>query len=81
MQSIKAQSYPNIEIIVVDNGSIDKTEEIVLSFGNSEKMPVSFFFYGTERSTSRNYGLMQKAKGEYAMFLDAEIYFEENFRH
>jgi glycosyltransferase involved in cell wall biosynthesis len=85
LKSIVAQSYPNIEIIVVDNNSIDKTKEIVSSFchsslschsregGNPVCPPVSFFTYGPERSAQRNYGLMQKAKGEYAMFLDADM--------
>lgn len=86
LQSIQAQSYSNLEIIVIDNNSDDRTKEIVSSFchsragglpagqaGNPGCPPVSFFNYGPERSAQRNYGLIQKAKGEYAMFLDADM--------
>jgi len=67
LKSIKAQSYPNIEIIVVDNNSFDKTKEIAAKYTSN------VFNYGPERSAQRNFGLMQKAKGEYTMFLDADM--------
>lgn len=68
LQSIKAQTYPKdcIEIVVVDNNSIDKTKEIALRF--TKKV----FNKGPERSAQRNYGI-EKSKGKYVVYLDADM--------
>ena len=65
--SITEQTYPNIEVIVVDNNSTDKTFEIALKF--TDKV----FNKGLERSTQRNYGIAKIACGKYVMFLDADM--------
>jgi len=69
--SIKQQSYKNIEIVVVDNGSIDKTKEI------AKKYTHNVYNFGPERSAQRNYGI-KKSKGEYVMYLDADMILEKN---
>ncbi len=68
LKSIKKQIYPKnkIEIIVVDNFSVDKTKELV---GKYTKL---IFDKGPERSAQRNYGL-NKAGGEYLLYLDADM--------
>lgn len=69
LKSIVFQTYPkeNIEIIVVDNNSTDKTKEI------SQKYTEKVFNKGPERSAQRNYGMLEKSTGEYLMFLDADM--------
>jgi len=67
LASIIEQTYPNIEIVVVDNNSTDKTFEIALKFTNK------VFNKGPERSTQRNYGMSKVASGKYVMFLDADM--------
>ena len=67
LASIIEQTYPNIEVIVVDNNSTDKTFEIALKFTNK------VFNKGPERSTQRNYGMSKVASGKYVMFLDADM--------
>jgi len=69
LKSIVFQTYPkeNIEIIVVDNSSTDKTKEI------SQKFTNKVFDKGPERSAQRNYGMLEKSSGEYLMFLDADM--------
>jgi len=65
--SIKEQTYSNIEIILVDNNSNDKTIEIALNFTSK------IFNKGLERSAQRNYGMNKIARGKYVMFLDADM--------
>jgi glycosyltransferase involved in cell wall biosynthesis len=66
LDSIKKQTYPNIEIIIVDNNSNDKTKEI------SKEHTKLVFNFGPERSAQRNYGV-GKAKGDYVVILDADM--------
>ncbi|MCF6150659.1 MAG: glycosyltransferase [Candidatus Kuenenia sp.] len=84
LQSIRTQSYPQdkIEIIVVDNNSTDKTKEIIRSFCHSlrtrhseqsEESHIQLFNRGPERSTQRNFGMIDIAKGKYVMFVDADM--------
>jgi glycosyltransferase involved in cell wall biosynthesis len=67
LRSIKAQEYNNIEIIVVDNGSSDRTKEIAGEY--TDKV----YDKGPERSAQRNYGMIEKSNGEYVMFVDADM--------
>lgn len=66
LKSLKNQSYKNIEIIVVDNNSIDNTKKI------ARKFTKLLFDKGPERSAQRNFG-SEKSKGEYLLFLDADM--------
>ncbi len=67
LQSIKSQSYSNLEIIVVDNNSTDRTCAIAAQF--TDKV----FNYGPERSSQRNYGMAQKSTGDFVMYMDADM--------
>ena len=62
LKSIKTQTYPNIEIIIVDKNSADNTRKIAEKYGK-------VFIKGPERSAQRNFGASQAA-GEYLVFLD-----------
>ena len=74
LNSIVFQTYPkeNIEIIVVDNSSTDRTKEI------SQKYTDKVFNKGPERSTQRNFGMLEKSTGQYLMFLDADMILSPN---
>lgn len=80
LKSIKEQTYSqdNIEIIVVDNNSTDRTKEIVRE---SKKwftpLNVQLFNGGPERSAQRNFGVRQAA-GKYILYLDADMILSEN---
>ena len=71
LKSIKKQNYKNLEIIVIDNHSTDKTTTIVRKFTQT------VYKRGPERSSQRNYGA-SKAKGKYLMFLDADMEITQN---
>jgi glycosyltransferase involved in cell wall biosynthesis len=67
LESIQGQTYRNIEIIVVDNFSTDRTQEIARQYTSK------LFSKGPERSAQRNYGMIDIAQGEYVMFVDADM--------
>ena len=69
IQSVLFQSYPNFEIIVVDDGSIDNTEQIVGYF--TDKRVHYYKKDHQERAAARNFGVL-KAKGDYITFLDSD---------
>ncbi len=74
LESAINQTYKNIEIICIDDGSTDRSAEIVSSFAkNDERIK---YFYQTNRglSTVRNEGI-KKSHGEYIMFLDSDDFF------
>ena len=66
LQSIRRQTFKDIELIVVDNFSEDKTAEL------AEKYHAKVYFEGNERSAQRNYGA-KVARGEYLIYLDADM--------
>jgi len=66
LQSIREQTYKNIEIIVVDNNSTDGTS------GIAKKYADAVFNKGPERSAQRNYGA-EKSYGVYFLFIDSDM--------
>src|SRR5438105_3528298 len=69
VQSVLQQTYGNFEVIVVDDGSTDNTEEIISNISHQQL----FYFKkdNAERGAARNFGV-QKAKGDYITFLDSD---------
>jgi glycosyltransferase involved in cell wall biosynthesis len=74
LSSVKSQTYHEIEIIVVDNNSTDKTKEVAQSFTSQ------IYSIGPERSTQRNQGAAH-AKGEYLFFLDSDMTLSKEVIH
>lgn len=71
LQSISKQSYPNIEIIVVD--SINYTFSEKEKYERIIKKYARYYVDGPERSIQRNRGI-NEAKGEYILILDQDMY-------
>ncbi|HNY13366.1 MAG TPA: glycosyltransferase, partial [Candidatus Wallbacteria bacterium] len=70
IESVLAQSYKNIEIIVVDNGSTDDTEEIIKKISAPALRYIKQENSGGPASP-RNVGVGM-ARGEYIAFLDSD---------
>ncbi len=68
IDSILEQSYKSIEIIVIDDGSVDNTAEVLKSY--SDKIHY-FHQENSGLSAARNTGI-KLAKGEFIAFLDAD---------
>ena len=74
VDSVRAQSWRPIEIIVADDGSTDRTAEIVAGYGDE----VRFVTQETAGpAATRNLGLAA-ATGEYVAFLDGDDLWHED---
>ena len=71
LDSIVNQSYMDIEIIIVDNHSMDDTLEIARKYTNA------VYTFGPERSFQINYGA-QIASGKYIYRVDSDFVLERN---
>lgn len=69
LASIRGQSYPSIELIVVDNNSADDTKDIARSYTRQ------VYNRGPERCAQRNYGIAM-AQGEYVVIIDSDMELE-----
>lgn len=70
LESIKKQTYQNIETVLVDNHSTDDTAKIAREF--TDKV----YIKGPERSAQRNYAVT-KASGEYVFIIDSDMELSE----
>ncbi|MFO1444438.1 glycosyltransferase [Bacillus sp. Bva_UNVM-123] len=75
IDSVFRQSYKNIELIVVDDASSDRSREIIERKFIEIKgtIPTYYYYFQENRgpSAARNFGV-EKAKGKYIAFLDAD---------
>jgi len=69
IRSALAQTFTNFEHIIVDDGSVDNTREVVESFHD----PRLRYFHITNSgaTAARNYGI-ERAKGKWVMYLDSD---------
>lgn len=81
LDSILAQTYPNIELIVVDDGSTDNTRDVVMSYTDKfEKRGYTLTYLYQEnsgQSVALNNGL-KKVKGEYLAWPDSDDFYSSN---
>lgn len=77
IESIISQSYNNIEIIIVDDGSTDKSLNIANKYAKTDKRIIIISKEHAGVSDSRNIGIMH-ATGKYITFVDNDDWLEEN---
>lgn len=71
IESVIGQSYKNIEIIMVNDGSTDGTEKIIQHYAKKDGRIIILNQSNGGVSAARNYGF-RIAKGEYFCILDAD---------
>lgn len=77
LKSLLSQTYKNLEIICIDDGSSDLSYDICVNYANCDKRIQVFKQANVGAAASRNRGF-KLAKGEYLVFLDADDWFDKN---
>lgn len=77
LNSLTKQTVKNFEVIIVNDGSTDNSQEIIDKYVLANSNMHSFIKENGGLSSARNYGL-EKATGDYVLFLDSDDYYEPN---
>jgi glycosyltransferase involved in cell wall biosynthesis len=65
------QTYPNIEILIVDDGSTDNSRQILSTWAQRDSRIRVFYQKNSGQAAATNRGIME-ARGEFVAFLDAD---------
>ena len=77
VKSIQEQTYTNLEIILVDDGSPDRCGQLCDEFAKLDERIKVYHKENGGISDARNYGI-DKATGEYIGFVDSDDYIHES---
>lgn len=78
IESCIRQTIVNIEVIVINDGSTDKSGEILNEFSDRDSRIKVFHRENSGVSVARNFGIGQ-AKGEWITFVDADDYIASRY--
>lgn len=78
IESIEKQTYKNIEILLINDGSKDKSRDICEEYARNDKRIRIVDKKNGGLSDARNWGI-DVAKGEYIVFVDGDDYIRENY--
>lgn len=76
LDSVTNQTYQNLEIILIDDGSPDNCGKICDEYAEKDSRVIVIHKTNGGLSDARNMGL-QRASGEYIMFVDSDDYIEQ----
>jgi len=78
IDTVLAQTYPDFEIIIVDDGSTENIKKVLDEEYSNESRVKYFRKQNEERGAARNYGLKQ-ANGDDAVFFDSDDFMEPHY--
>jgi teichuronic acid biosynthesis glycosyltransferase TuaG len=71
IESVQSQTYQDWELLIVNDGSTDNTQEVIDKYVQTDDRIKSFFQQNGKQGKARNLAISH-AKGEYLAFLDAD---------
>ena len=77
IDSLLAQNYVDLEILLIDNGSKDQSGQICEDYAAQFSNITAYHIPNKGVGSARNFGL-SKAKGEFICFMDADDYLVGN---
>lgn len=78
IENILSQTYKNIEVILVDDGSTDNSYEICLDYMKKYDYIFTFHKENGGTASARNYGV-DRSKGDYIAFIDTDDEITEDY--
>jgi glycosyltransferase involved in cell wall biosynthesis len=75
VESVRAQTYQNWELLLVDDGSTDRSTAIALSYAEKNPARVRYLEHANHQNRGRNASrnlAIQRARGQYVALLDAD---------
>ncbi len=78
IESLLSQSYPNYEIILVDDGSTDGSSEICKSFEQKDNRIIYLKKENGGLSSARNFGV-EHSNGKYICFVDSDDFVSKDY--
>jgi len=76
IQSVICQTFQDLELIIIDDGSTDGSREIIKKYENNEK--IYTVFQQNKGLNRTNNVALKLASGKYIMRLDADDYLDPN---
>jgi glycosyltransferase involved in cell wall biosynthesis len=76
VESVRKQTYPNLEILLIEDGSPDRCGEMCDAYAREDERIRVIHKKNEGLSATRNLGI-QLAKGEYLLFVDSDDYIDK----
>lgn len=77
LESLESQTTPPFEVLIIDDGSIDSSKELIKRFTSRNKNWFLFPLTHNGVSFARNFAL-SKVQGDYVLFLDGDDFYQFN---
>ena len=83
LESIRKQSYKNIELVIINDGSTDRTEGVVENYRNQlEDREIHLIYYRFQKNEGQAVALnagLKFVKGEYLLWMDSDDTISDDF--